>query len=212
MGPVQRGMSEGRKPRRRSRRGWAALVALAGLASAGTVWGLAGDEPASAASCGHFVTTVRPSEPSYEPGRTVIITITQANDGPACTIPHQPCGPPQAVVSAYNSAGEDVWDYGASKTNSEGHPTCGLDGPSMTWAAGYSDTQELDWSQVECTRSEAAMLGQPNPDCPGTQLPAGTYRIAGEFWWVDGRAGGHGPSASATITISPARPHSTGRS
>jgi len=201
MGSVQPGMRDVQESPRRSRRGRAALMVLAGLASAGAVGGLAGDETAFVGSCGHFVTTVRTSEPSYAPGQVVIVTVTQANDGPACSIPPQPCGPPQAQVSAYNAAGEDVWDYGARKT-SPIQITCGLDdGPGMTWALGYADTQELDWGQDQCTQGISSPL-QPNPDCPGTQLPAGTYRIVGEFWWIDGRTGGHGPSSSATITIS----------
>jgi hypothetical protein len=70
------------------------------------------------------VATVRASEPSYAPGHTVIISVTQANDGPACTTPPQPCGPPAAVASAYNSAGEDVWDAGADKTIGLTGATC----------------------------------------------------------------------------------------
>ena len=154
MGSVQPGICDGRESPRRSRPGRAVLTVLAGLASAGAVWGLAGDETAFVSSCGHFVTTVRTSEPGYAPGQVVIMTVTQASDG-----------------------------------------------PRMTWALGYADTQELDWGQDQCTQGTSSPL-QPNPDCPGTQLPAGTYRIVGEFWWIDGRTGGHGPSSSATITIS----------
>ena len=200
MGSVQPGMSEGRKSRWRSRRGWAVLVVLAGLASAGAAWGFAADQ-AALGPCGHIVTTMRASEPSYAPGHAVIVTVTQVNAGPACSIPPQLCGPPQVLASAYNSAGEDVWDYGAQKTI-PGHATCELDGPRVTWAAGHSDTRELNWGQDECTRgTDDGQPGQPNPGCPATRLPAGTYRITGEFWWIDGTAGGHGPPASATITI-----------
>jgi hypothetical protein len=104
-------------------------------------------------------------------------------------------------VSAYNSAGEDVWDYGARKTV-PGHITCGAGSPPiMTWTASYSDIEILDWSQDKC-RYGADQSGAANPDCPGTQLPAGTYRIVGIFYWSDGRVLGHSPSASATITIS----------
>jgi hypothetical protein len=199
MGSVQPGMSEGLESRRRSRRGWAALAVLAGLASAGAAWGFAADQTALG-PCGHFVTTMRTSHPSYAPGQAVIVTVTQVNAGPACSIPPQLCGPPQVLASAYNSAGEDVWDYGAQKTI-PGQATCRLDGPRVTWAAGHSDTRELNWGQDECTRGTVGQPGQPNPGCPGTQLAAGTYRVTGEFWWIEGSAGGHGPPASATITI-----------
>ena len=188
---------------RRARRGGATLLALVVLASAGAASGIAGDG-VSIGSCAHFVTTVRTSEPSYAPGQTVIITVTQANDGPGCTMPPQPCWPwpPAAFASAYNPAGEDVWDYGARKTIPGTHITCPPGpGPSMTWTAYYSDTQILDWSQDACTQGPG-LPGHTNPECPGTQVSAGTYRIVGTFYWSDGRTIGHGPSASATITIS----------
>src|SRR5215469_8762389 len=108
------------EPPRRARRGGAALLVLAGLASAGAACGLAGDGSVPV-GCAHFVTTVRTSEPSYAPGQTVITTVTQANDGPACTLPPQPCGPPVALASAYNPAGKDVWDAGAQKTFEQEH-------------------------------------------------------------------------------------------
>jgi hypothetical protein len=200
MGSVPPGMSEGRKPRRISRRGWAALAVVTGLASAGAAWGLAAGQTAPG-PCRHFVTTMRTSQPSYAPGRAVTVTVTQVNAGPACFIPPQLCGPPQVVASAYDPAGEDVWDYGARKTI-PGQYTCELDGPRVTWAAGHSDTRELSWGQDRCTTGpDSGQPGQPNPGCPGTQLPAGAYRITGEFQWMDGNAGGHGPPASATITI-----------
>lgn len=201
MRSVQRGMSEGRKPRRRSRRGWAALAVLARLASAGAAWDLAGDATALVGPCGHFLTTLRTSKPGYAPGQSVIVTVSQVNDGPTCTIPPQVCGSPHALVSAYNSAGVDIWDGDARKTI-PGVGTCGFGGPDMTWMAGYSDTEEFTWSQDECTLATSVAPGQSNTNCPGTQLSAGPYRIVGEFWWVDGRDGGHGPAASAIITIS----------
>lgn len=132
----------------------------------------------------------------------MIIIVTQTNDGPVCIMPPQPCEPLQASASAYNPVGKDVWDYGAQKTFS-GQITCPPDVlvPSWTWAAHYSDTQELGWSQNDCTEGPD-LPGRANPGCPGTQVPAGTYRITGEFSWEDGRIMGHGPSASATIAIS----------
>jgi hypothetical protein len=174
---------------------------LVGLASAGAACGLAGDVTVFVGSCTHFVTTVRTNEPSYAPGQTVIISVTQANDGPACTIPPQPCGPPSASVSAYNSAGQDVWDYGAHKTML-GHITCYAGSlPRMTWTASYSDTQVLGWGQDKC-RYGAEQWGYANPNCPGTAAPAGTYRIVAIFYWSDGRILGHSSPTTATITIS----------
>jgi hypothetical protein len=186
---------------RRARRRRAGLLVLLVLASAGAACGFAGDA-VSVGSCAHFLATVRTSEPSYAPGQPVIISVTQANDGPGCTIPPQPCGPPVAYASAYNPAGDDVWDSDASKTIPGTEGTCPPGPvPSMTWTAYYSDTQILHWGQDECTQG-LALPGHRNPDCRGTQVPAGTYRIIGVFYWSDGRTIGHGPSASATITIS----------
>jgi hypothetical protein len=148
---------------------------------------------AAAGSCEHFVTTVRTDESSYAPGQRVIISVTQVNEGPACYgIPPQWCGNLQAFASADNSAGDDVWDYGASKTI-PGQNTCPFaPAPGPEWPAHYANTQKLDWSQDMCALAdETGQPGQPNPNCPGTQVPAGTYRVVGNV-----------TSAPATITIS----------
>jgi len=165
-------------------------------------WVLGGDGLVSVGSCAQFVTTVRTSEPSYAPGQAVIITVTQTNDGPLCAIPPQPCGPPQAFASAYNPAGKDVWDAGAHRTF-PGHNTCpGPEPvPSWPWGANYSDTEKFVWNQGDCTEGNG-LPGHANPGCTDTQVPAGAYRITGEFKWSNWRTLGHGPPASATITIS----------
>lgn len=190
---------------RRSQRGCAAPLLLVALAATGAGCSLGGDGSVFVGSCSHFVTTVRTSEPSYAPGQTVIISVTQANDGPVCTIPPQPCGPPSAVPSAYNSAGRDVWDADATKTN-PGQISCPWEPaslPNTPWPARSSATQTLDWSQDNCTQPVGlGTTGRTNPQCPGTQVPAGTYLIAGRFYWSGGRTLGRGPLGSATITIS----------
>jgi hypothetical protein len=146
---------------------------------------------AAAGSCEHFVTTVSTNASSYAPGQIVIISVTQTNEGPTCHgLPPQWCGSLQAFASAYNSAGEDVWDYGASKTI-PGQITCPYTpAPGPSWPAHYSNTQKLLWSQGECASDETAGPGKGNPKCPGTQVPAGTYRIVG-----------NGTSAPTNITI-----------
>jgi hypothetical protein len=162
------------------------------LASAGGGVSISGDGPVSDLSCGNLadlVATVRTNEPSYAPGQTVIISVTQANEGPACTIVVPPCGPAAPDAAAYNSAGQAVWVYGVGKTLTG--ITC-FPGPvTVTWRAHSSDTQKYDWSQDKCT-VKVTRVGQESPDCPGTQVPAGRYRIVG----------GNGPTASVTITIS----------
>jgi hypothetical protein len=187
-------MSEGRKAARRSQRGWATPLVLAALAFAGAGCGYAGGGTISpAGSCGHFVTTVRTSESSYAPGQTVIVSVTQVNEGPTCYgLPPEWCGNLQAFASAYNSAGEDVWDYGASKII-PGFNTCPFaPAPGPGWPADYSNTQKLDWNQDRCALADKITRpGEANPNCPGTQVPAGRYRVVG-----------NSTSASATITIS----------
>jgi hypothetical protein len=187
---------------RRSQRGWAALVLVA-LACTGAGCSLGGDGTVFVGSCAHFVATVRTSEPGYAPGQTVIISVIQANDGPVCTTPPLTCGPPAAFASAYNSAGKDVWDNGATKTN-PGQISCPWEPaslPNTPWPAHSSATQTLDWGQDNCTQPVGLWAGRTNPHCPGTQVPAGTYRIVGGYWsyWSSSDTL---PSASATITIS----------
>jgi hypothetical protein len=133
----------------------------------------------------------------------VTISVTQVNDGPVCAIPPQPCGAPSAFVSAYNTLGKDVWEPGARKIiRGLLGATCPPEpGPSMTWAALSSDTQKFVWGQDRCAPGPGR-AGRVNPDCPGTQVPAGRYRIVGVFYWSDGRTLGEGPPATATITIS----------
>jgi hypothetical protein len=173
----------------RSPLGWAALLVLVALASVGGATSITGD--GSTSSCEGLVATVKTNESSYPPGQTVIITVTQANDGPTCSTPTPPCGPALPWASAYNAAGELVWVYGVGK-RINGPPLCAPAPGYSTWRAHSSDTQEFDWAQDKCTLLVPALPGQPNPDCPGTQVPAGRYRIVG----------GNGPSASTTITIS----------
>ena len=184
-------MSADWRPRRRSPRGGAPLLLLAGLASAGGVVGISGDGPVAGRSCDYLVATVRTNESSYAPGQTVIISVTQGNEGPACSTVTPPCGPTAPVAAAYNSGGEAVWVYGVGKTVM-GPPLC-FPGPvTTTWRAHSSYTQKYDWSQDKCAPPATGPAGHANPDCPGTQVPAGRYRIVG----------GNGPSASVTITIS----------
>ena len=97
-------MSESRKSGRRSQRGWATPLVLIALASTGAACSYAGGGTVSSAgSCEHFVTTVRTNESSYGPGQTVIISVTQANEGPTCYgIPPEWCGNLQAFASAHH--------------------------------------------------------------------------------------------------------------
>jgi hypothetical protein len=187
---------------KRSRRGWVSLLLLAMVASAGGASSVTGDQTSFVGACAHFMTTVKTSEPSYARGQMVMITVTQANDGPACTIPPQLCGPPHASASADNVAGKHVWDAFARKRVTGTQMTCLGPGqvPRMLWKANESDIQKFDWNQDDCTEG-AILPDHVNLGCPATQVPAGTYRITGEFYWLAWRFAGHGPPASATISI-----------
>jgi hypothetical protein len=189
-------VSAGQKPGRRPPRGEAGLLVLVALASAGGVVSITGDGQVSDFSCGNvagLVATVRTNETSYAPGQRVIISVTQANEGPGCSILVPPCGPVGPDAAAYNSAGESVWIYGVGK-HLNGN-TCFPAPVTVTWPAHSSYTQKYDWSQDKCT-VKVTRVGQASPDCAGTQVPVGRYRIVG----------GNGPSASVTITISSQTP------
>ena len=180
-------MSEGRARRR------AVPLLLAALASTVAACGFSGgDTIYPAGTCDDFVTMVRTSQPSYAPGQTVIISVTQVNKGPDCHgTPPEWCGNLGAFASAYNSAGEDVWDDGANPII-QGISTCPFaPAPGPDWPAGYSNTQKLHWSQDRCAFADEVQPGHRNANCPGTQVADGTYRIIG-----------NSTSAPAIITIS----------
>src|SRR6266567_9148279 len=152
-------MSEGQKSRRRSGLGGAALVMFAGLAPAGAACGLAGDETAFVGSCAFRdygedqraeLCTWPASDHQHDPGQR---RTSVHHAAPAVRTP-------QAFASADNPAGKDVWDAGAHKTFPGTHMTCPGPGPvpSWTWAANYSDTQEFDWSQDDCTEGPACRV------------------------------------------------------
>jgi hypothetical protein len=160
--------------------GRAALL-LAALATAVTAGGCGGDGTYyPAAECDHFVTTVRTSQSSYAPGQTVIVSVTQVNEGPACSgTPPEWCGTLHAYATVRDSAGVDVWDNAATRTV-QGISSCPyVTAPGPKWPAHYSNTQQLRWSQDRCAYDETSQPGHQNLNCPGTQVPAGRYRIVG---------------------------------
>jgi hypothetical protein len=187
-------MSEGQASRRRFPRGRATPLALAALVCVAAVGGYAGWTVWTKTHPGYcdLVTTVRTGKPSYAPGQVVTISVTEANKGPACQGTAETCGPVPQSASAYNQAGKDVWDSGAGKTTTSGVGLC-WSVPGPMWRVHSAVTRELRWDQDDCARQDRSLLpgGLPNPDCPGTQLPAGTYRIVG-----------NGGSAPAIITLS----------
>jgi hypothetical protein len=186
-------MSQHRRPRPPGQPGVAALALLIALAATcAACGGLGPGTIAPAGTCNDFVTTVRTSASSYAPGQPVIVSVTEANEGPTCYgIPPEWCGSLQAFASADNPAGQDVWDNDASRTI-PGQETCPFAAaPGPRWPARYSDTQRLEWHQDRCASDFASdRPGHANPNCPGTPVPAGRYLIVG-----------NGTSAPVTITI-----------
>lgn len=142
-------------------------------------------------SCGQFTSTVTTDRSSYSTGQTVSITITVTNAGPACSgKPPMWCG---ADASAYNSANQDVWDWGASPSQPSDIRNCPMDTGPETIAHNSSATVSTTWQQDQCTFDPSQTGSGSNPDCPQTQVPAGVYKIS-----ANGSSTGQ-----ATITIAP---------
>ena len=126
---------------------------------------------------------------SYARGRSVIITVTMTNSGPTCEgTPPWWCG---QEASAYDSSGTDVWDLGAGPTTPQGVRNCPA-ALEQTVAHGSSSAERLSWQQDQCTFDPSAQPIGPNPDCPGTQVPDGTYKVVGDA----------GMAPPVTVTIS----------
>ena len=128
---------------------------------------------------------------TYTPGETVIITVTITNTAGACSGADPGfCG---IGASVSNQARNDVWDSWAQTTINSGVTGC-PSGNVHTIPVGWSTSTTLNWTQRECvadTSNSQGDWGQPNPECPRTQVPDGTYSIVG---FAD--------SAPAAITIS----------
>lgn len=124
----------------------------------------------------------------YARGQRVIITVTMTNGGPACEgLPPGWCG---QGASAYDSSGTDVWDSDAGPNSSQDIKNCPA-AIEQTVAHGSSSTQRLSWQQDLCTFDPSAQPVGPNPDCPATRVPEGTYKVVAD--------GGMAPPVTVTI-------------
>lgn len=124
----------------------------------------------------------------YTRGQTVNINVTMTNSGPTCEgVPPWVCG---QHASIYNSSHTDVWDSGAGPNSPSDVTGCPA-AMNQLIAHGSSSTQSLAWQQDQCTFDNQAFV-VPNPDCPGTQVPDGTYAVIGDS--------GKAPAVSITIS------------
>jgi Sigma-70 region 2 len=155
-----------------------------------------------------FVATATSDEGSYAPGQTVNITINVRDTSPdPCSdstnlILQGGCIPTpgwssewRGSASAINGSGQVVWDFGAGPT-AGGIQSCPVGVYLPTVPGNFSASVVLSWPQDVCTDAPPSTEGPttvPNPNCPGTPVPAGTYRIMSS--WEEFQA----PPVSITI-------------
>lgn len=136
-----------------------------------------------------FTAEATTDHPTYARGEIVNITVTMSNSGPTCEgVPPWFCG---QNASIYNSSHTDVWDWGAGPNQPQDVTGCPA-AVSSTIPHGSSSTESMQWHQDQCTFEPSGDMTVPNPDCPQTQVPDGTYTVVAD----NGRA----PSVSIQIT------------
>jgi hypothetical protein len=124
-----------------------------------------------------FTARATTDHPTYTRGQTVNITVTVTNSGLTCEggVAPDTCGP----VSIYDISHTDVWDLGAGPDSPLGLYNCG-GALIQTIVHGWSSTQRIGWSQDRCTLEMNGKQVVPNPNCPGTQVPDGTYTVVAD--------------------------------
>lgn len=141
-------------------------------------------------TAGQYTGKVTTDRYSYSRGQIVNITVTLTNTGPTCEgVPPWFCG---QEASAYDSSGNDVWDWGAGPDSPQDVKSCPA-ASNQVIPHGASDTESMQWSQDRCTfEPDGQPPTLPNPDCPGTQVPSGTYKVVDD----------HDMAWAATIVLS----------
>jgi hypothetical protein len=125
-----------------------------------------------------LVSTLSTAQPAYGPGQPIGIVKTIRNTGGACADDAAvTTGCWVGEFSASNSQNDLVWQNYAGPTNEPDAVDCpaGIIGSPV--AAGWSESVTVTWNQTMCTFDNGGPLGQPNPDCPDTQVAPGTYSI-----------------------------------
>jgi hypothetical protein len=110
---------------------------------------------------------------------SVSITLTYRNPSPyGCadtTAATSGCGP-GATIS--NQSGQVVWQWRASPFNTPTSCPAALSNRAIT--GGETVTSQVVWTGDYCATSNSPP-GEPNPSCPETAVPAGTYTIEGTW-------------------------------
>jgi hypothetical protein len=146
-------------------------------------------EPMAVCQASQFVATTTTDQASYAPGQTVNISVTlkDTSSDPCADsmnlIWQGGCAPPpgwETTATATNSTGQVVWDVNARPTTGGLPENCPAGIYLSTVPGGFSATVDLSWAQDLCGDSPLGDVGPtvvPNPNCPGTPVPAGTYQI-----------------------------------
>jgi hypothetical protein len=143
-----------------------------------------------------FVVTTNAT--TYEPGRPVSLIGTLRNTGRACqdtTDRTSGCWAGSFTVS--DTADQPVWADGAQTVNEPQVSSC----PSEPYGgspvpAGWSTQVIRAWDQTRCVIDPTGQYGQPNPDCPNTQVATGTYSV------TNSASDGHTPAAVIEVSAS----------
>jgi hypothetical protein len=136
-----------------------------------------------------FVATTTTDAANYGPGQTVhvSVTLTDTSSDPcpdsSFLIWKGACASPPGwgtAASASNSAGQQVWDAYAGPTTGGPPESCPAGLYLTTIPGGFSATVDLSWTEDLCgdgPASDNGLAAVPNPNCPGTPVPAGSYQI-----------------------------------
>jgi hypothetical protein len=134
--------------------------------------------------CGsRLVRTASTAQKTYSAGTPIVITEVFRNTAAACSDTKAATGGcVEGAFSAYDSAGALVWQSAASATNEPDVSSCPAALIGEAVAAGWSESFTFTWHQTQCdfdADASPGAFGQPNPDCPNTQVPVGTYSLVG---------------------------------
>lgn len=147
-----------------------------------------------ACTAGQFTLSVTTDKTAYARGESVVITLKMANTGVTCAGSgiSLSC---IASASSSNSSGDVVWDsWAGADTSEQILPQC-RPSPVMTIPGGWSTSEGINWNQDQCAGDPSLKtIDVPNPNCPETQVPAGTYSIIA--------MAGADKSSPATVTFS----------
>lgn len=126
------------------------------------------------------MTTMTTDRGTYQTGQTVNAAAHWTNDGPTCQWPKNPTYFTYPCASGYvnDSQGQPVWQVGATPQGEVMAGTCALYSVPSPTPHGYSVTFPLTWNQLRCADPPPTWNRQgDNPNCPETQVPAGTYAV-----------------------------------